>query len=317
MNWTEEAFKKQQMRLLCKDENCSVFQLKNETGDGTSTFYQVYPGIYVMYNDYHVSCSSPRQMEYKRAIIIEHCREGRVEWETDNGTYFYLASGDIMLDSFDTKNKTCNFPLSHYHGINITFFPDELGEEAAKFLDFLRIDLDVLVDAFGVSKAPFIIHGGTVLEHFFQELYQVPENVKIEYFRVKVMELLILLKSVDKAEIKECRPYFYKTQVEKVKAIMQLMTSNPEVHYTMDELAERFDLSVSALKKCFKGVYGTAIFTYMRNFRMDMAAALLVQTDKSVTEIASKVGYTNSSKFSEAFKSVKGKTPLEFRKVRG
>lgn len=98
---------------------------------------------------------------------------------------------------------------------------------------------------------------------------------------------------------------------------MQLMTSNPEVHYTMDELAERFDLSVSALKKCFKGVYGTAIFTYMRNFRMDMAAALLVQTDKSVTEIASKVGYTNSSKFSEAFKSVKGKTPLEFRKVRG
>lgn len=102
--------------------------------------------------------------------------------------------------------------------------------------------------------------------------------------------------------------------MEKRKAIMQLMTSNPEVHYTMEELAEQFDLSVSALKKCFKGVYGTAIFTYMRNFRMDMAATLLAQTDESVTEIAGKVGYTNSSKFAEAFKSAKGKTPLAYRK---
>jgi len=32
--------------------------------------------------------------------------------------------------------------------------------------------------------------------------------------------------------------------------------------------------------------------------------------------IAGKVGYTNTSKFSEAFKKVKGKTPLEYRKVK-
>lgn len=314
MDWKEEAFKKQQMKLLCRDESCCVFRLENETGDGTSTFYQIYPGIYVMYNDYHMSCSPPRRIEYKHAIIIEHCREGRVEWETNKGTYLYLASGDIMLDSFETKNKTCNFPLCHYHGVNITIFPDEVIEEAGELLRFFNIDLAALEEYFEVDKRPFVIRGGTVLEQLFQAFYQVPENVRIEYFRVKIMELLVLLKSVDKAEIGESKPYFYKTQVEKIKAIMQLMTSNPEIHYTMEELSEQFDLSVSALKKCFKGVYGTAIFTYMRNFRMDMAATLLTQTDESVTEIAGKVGYTNSSKFSEAFKSVKGKTPLEYRK---
>ena len=41
----------------------------------------------------------------------------------------------------------------------------------------------------------------------------------------------------------------------------------------------------------------------MRNYRMDLAAALLVQTDEPITVIAGKVGYTNTSKFSEAFKS--------------
>ena len=59
-----------------------------------------------------------------------------------------------------------------------------------------------------------------------------------------------------------------------------------------------------------------AIYTYMRNYRMDLAASLLANTDQSVMEIAGKVGYTNSSKFSEAFKSVKGKTPLEYRKIK-
>jgi len=35
-----------------------------------------------------------------------------------------------------------------------------------------------------------------------------------------------------------------------------------------------------------------------------------------ITVIAGKVGYTNTSKFSEAFKKVKGKTPLEYRKIK-
>ena len=82
------------------------------------------------------------------------------------------------------------------------------------------------------------------------------------------------------------------------------------------ELSEKFDISTSALKQCFKGVYGTAIYTYMRNYRMDLAASLLTQTDEPITVIAGKVGYTNTSKFSEAFKKVKGKTPLEYRKIK-
>ena len=105
-------------------------------------------------------------------------------------------------------------------------------------------------------------------------------------------------------------------QVEKVKAIMSFMTNEPERHFTMEELSEKFDISTSALKQCFKGVYGTAIYTYMRNYRMDLAASLLTQTDEPITVIAGKVGYTNTSKFSEAFKKVKGKTPLEYRKIK-
>ena len=94
------------------------------------------------------------------------------------------------------------------------------------------------------------------------------------------------------------------------------MTENPDRHYTMDELSKRYDIYTSVLKQCFKGVYGTAIYTYMRNYRMDLAATLLTQTDEPITMIAGKVGYTNTSKFSAAFRRAKGKKPLEYRKIK-
>ena len=56
----------------------------------------------------------------------------------------------------------------------------------------------------------------------------------------------------------------------------------------MEELSEKFDISTSALKQCFKGVYGSAIYTYMRNYRMDLAASLLTQTDEPITMIGRK-----------------------------
>lgn len=316
MNGNDQFFLQQNMRLICCDESCSVYQMKNDTGDGTATFCEVYPGIGVMYNDFHMeSCPSRKFENSTHTISIHHCREGRIEWEV-NGAYLYLASGDIMLECSTTENKQCSFPVSHYHGITITIsVPDAIAGMGELFSTF-SIDLEKLEQLFALKKRPFIMHGDSVPDHVISELYQVPDSIRLEYLRVKVLELLVTLKTVDPSILGEERPYLYKTQVEKVKAIMALMTANPERHFTMEELSARYNISVSALKQCFKGVYGTAIYTYMRNYRMDLAASLLTQTDDPVTVIAGKLGYTNTSKFSEAFKNVKGKSPLEYRKVK-
>ena len=317
MKGDDQFFLQQNMKLLCHDNACSVYQMKNSTGDGTMTFYEVYPSIGVMYNDFHMGNCPPRKFKNSiHTISIHHCREGRIEWEVSNGAYLYLASGDIMLDSSATENKHCSFPVSHYHGITITISVHDAIAGLSELLSIFSINLESLEQLFLLKNRPFIMHGNSIFDHVISELYQVPDSIRIEYLRVKVLELLVALKTVDPSVLGEERPYFYKTQVEKVKAIMAFMTSNPERHFTMEELAAKYDISVSALKQCFKGVYGTAIYTYMRNYRMDLAASLLMQTDEPITVIAGKVGYANTSKFSEAFKNVKGKTPLAYRKVK-
>ena len=80
--------------------------------------------------------------------------------------------------------------------------------------------------------------------------------------------------------------------------------------------SRRFSIPATALKECFKSIYGQPVNTYMRNLRMDRAALLLRQEPQtSVAEIAGRVGYDNASKFAAVFKKeAKGKTPLEYRR---
>ena len=64
---------------------------------------------------------------------------------------------------------------------------------------------------------------------------------------------------------------------------------------------------------CFKAVYGSSIYQYMKTYRMQTARVLLQDTSRSVTEIAATLGYDNPSKFSEAFKKEYGISPTLFR----
>jgi AraC-like DNA-binding protein len=68
------------------------------------------------------------------------------------------------------------------------------------------------------------------------------------------------------------------------------------------------------MKNCFRGVYGTSIYAYVRSCRMNRAAVLLKTTEKSIACIAGEVGYNSPSKFTAAFKDIMKTTPLEYRK---
>jgi AraC-like DNA-binding protein len=68
------------------------------------------------------------------------------------------------------------------------------------------------------------------------------------------------------------------------------------------------------LKSCFKSVYGTSVYAFVRSYRIHAAAALLRENGESVITAAGKVGYINPSKFAHAFKEIMGISPAEYRK---
>lgn len=73
-------------------------------------------------------------------------------------------------------------------------------------------------------------------------------------------------------------------------------------------------LNPDYLDRLFKKELGISVSKYIAMEKINLAKSLLHNTDFSISDIATKVGYTNLSNFSLMFKKVTGMTPIDFRK---
>lgn len=89
-------------------------------------------------------------------------------------------------------------------------------------------------------------------------------------------------------------------------------------HYQDDidlkSISDELRLSPYYLAHRFKDSVGCSPRQYLIRRRIGEAQSLLINTELSVTEIATRVGYDNSNYFQTAFKKVVGITPNSYRK---
>jgi AraC family transcriptional regulator, transcriptional activator of the genes for pyochelin and ferripyochelin receptors len=75
------------------------------------------------------------------------------------------------------------------------------------------------------------------------------------------------------------------------------------------ELARVVGLSEYQLKRGFKAMFGVTVFGYIAEHRLKRAQMLLLEREKSVSEIAYELGYSSPQHFSTAFKKKFGVAP--------
>lgn len=296
-----------------KGAMCSAFHLENESGTGDITVYQVFPGMELVYNDIHMEYCNKTQESLPGIIEINYCREGRCECAFGEQNYCYMAAGDLSLCSLQRRSHTSSFPTSHYHGITVTIDFAGVTEEMSKILELLSVDLTRISECSG-KQDYYMVRANETVRHIFSELYTVQEHIKPSYIKVKLMELLLVLTELDFDAGKADYVYFSKRQRDCVRQIHDFVTEHIAERYTIEELAERFEISQTAMKKCFKGIYGAPIYAYFRIYRLQIAERLLREGQLSIAEIASKIGYANPNKFTSAFCAEYGMPPTLYKK---
>lgn len=296
------------------DKHTSVYRMQDETGEGYMTCYPVFEGVHIIYNDFHMKSCYSKCLPQKDMIEINHCREGRIELEFEDGTYAYIETGDLAIALKDMFCTSSSMPLNHYHGISVVIDITKAAKSLSNAVEDISFDLIQLRDKLYAANKYYIMRANEAINNIFLQLYKIPEAIKEDYIKIKILELLLFLKSIDFSEVSKNRPYYLKCHVETVKDIMQFITQHIEKHITLADLSVRFHMPLTTMKTCFKGVYGTTIYAYMRTFRIQSAAYMLKETRYSIMEIAGKVGYDNASKFSSAFRDIMGVSPLEYRK---
>lgn len=295
--------------------SCTIHLFQNETGEGTIAVYNIFPGVMLAYNDFHMSYYDSVFIPDQDVFCIDYCREGRLEYPAGKNAYSYIEAGDLKLDRRLTHVERFEMPLSHYHGVMVAV---DLNIASKAILDEVKgfsINLKKLQQKFCPDIYPHVIHEPVYVEHIFGELYHVPEKIKIQYFKIKVLELFLYLEALEISDSSKENPYFYKAQVEKTKAMKHFLEQNFHKNFTQEALAKQFEIPLTAMKQCFKSIYGMPIGTWLLQYRMNYAAErLLADSDISIAELAGETGYDSQSKFALAFRRVMGMSPTEYKK---
>ena len=116
-------------RILAQTEECVVIRLENETGEGDMVLYQVFDGIFLMYNDFHMSQYHSIYQAVDTMLAVDYCREGNITMELENGRCCMKKTGNICIDSRVHHKGMSYLPTNHYHGITIGFV-SSLAEKA-------------------------------------------------------------------------------------------------------------------------------------------------------------------------------------------
>lgn len=76
----EPEFHRQGAVLLTQTGDASVWQFRNETGEGTMTTYELFPGVALSFNDFHMASFDSGFSTRQRLFAVDYCREGRMEY---------------------------------------------------------------------------------------------------------------------------------------------------------------------------------------------------------------------------------------------
>lgn len=111
-------------------------------------------------------------------------------------------------------------------------------------------------------------------------------------------------------------PISFTKMTKECGQIKQYLDSNYADNINLDSLAAMAHMNKYYLVHAFTKYTGLSPISYLNAKRLESSRNLLTSTDFSIAQIASSVGFSSQSYFSQAFRKEMNMTPNEYRKMK-
>ena len=149
----------------------------------------------------------------------------------------------------------------------------------------------------------------SILNHpYSDEVENIFMNAQTQVLLLYCLEALV---EVKEDEIPACKFLEYAGEREKIMLAREILLKHIGDPITIKELSRKVAINECYLKKGFRVMYGTTIFDFYQDQRMEHARYLLYEKGLSVSEVSATLGYSSISHFSTAFKKHTGLKPCE------
>ncbi|WP_375791886.1 AraC family transcriptional regulator [Actinoalloteichus hymeniacidonis] len=227
------------------------------------------------------------------AELAAACEPGQV---TDNGAVEVPASSDhapgektvTLCGAYELDLRFIHPLLAQLPPVVILQAPFDRGDPLRDAVELLGMELD---------------RPGPGTDHFIAAL-------------LDMLFILILRACHDERVLPDqTRSWVAAIQDTGIRSALDAFHDAPGHPWTVTELARRSAMSRTAFARRFHELIGKPPMTYVTWWRMNLANALLTDTDQSMHAIAQRVGYSSEYAFAHAFRRERGIAPGAARRT--
>lgn len=271
-----------------KKTNCDVHIFPNDPEPGFNRKY----GLWLFRSwsgctsiDSYRKCG----LRYFQFYCISHMYRGHGKLWLEDGEQ-EVRAGECIVITPGTRNR--------YGG-----FGDVYDEDSINFVGPVA---DMMMRAGIISNGVFPM--GRV-----RHLLPIMELMRDPAFGSQLQANIELQKLL--AEICLAKQASRQTGYPLLEELLIRIKENPRKWWTVADMAEMCDLSIDQMRRIFYQRTGVNPKIYVDRLKLNQAAAMLVDSDQSISAIAKYFGYMDQYHFSRRFKAVMGMSPIRYRET--
>jgi AraC-like DNA-binding protein len=134
------------------------------------------------------------------------------------------------------------------------------------------------------------------------------------FFEAAILELLALQLQQPQRSVVSDGIELSRAEVDGLHAVRDLLLGRIDDPPRLAELARHAMTNEYKLKRGFKALFGISPYAYLLQHRLELARRYLLDTDRSIAEIARRVGYRDPAHFTNAFRKGYGVRPSDLRR---
>jgi len=100
---------------------------------------------------------------------------------------------------------------------------------------------------------------------------------------------------------------------DRIQKVINYIADNYTKDLTLDDLAAVAFMTTNSFCRYFKGRTGKTVFQFIREFRVNKACQMLINGEKSISDICFDTGFNSFSTFNRIFKSLKSISANEYK----
>jgi AraC-like DNA-binding protein len=131
---------------------------------------------------------------------------------------------------------------------------------------------------------------------------------------LKVFHLLLQIEDRENLALPSSLTNSFDTDQDQINKIYEYVFNNIQTGIKLKEASALVFKEPGSFCRYFKKKTNQTFMDYVKNVRIGLAAKLLAETDKQITQICYECGYNNLANFNHYFRVIMKKTPSEYRK---